>query len=114
MLDTIVAKEGMIYKDLEEKVFSFSMEIGRAILQKALEEYSKILDETRDKRVYRNKGNRKTVLKTKLGEVEYTRPMYILSEDKQKSVGTQVLVVYRHALIYSQIIYFTKYIRYKY
>ena len=91
MLDTILTEEITSYKDLEEKVFRISMEIGRAIMQKILQEQAQILDETRDKSIYRNKGNRKTVIKTKLGEVEYERPMYLLNKEKQKETGKKCI-----------------------
>ena len=87
MLDTILTEESLTFKDLEEKVFGFCMEIGRKMIQKALETQAQTIDKTRDKSTYRNKGNRKTVIKTKLGEVEYERPLYLLSKEKQQETG---------------------------
>ena len=87
MLKPIVTEELITFKELEEKVFQFSMEIGRMILQKTLETQAEIIDQARDKSIYRNKGNRKTVIKTKLGEVEYERPLYLQSKEKQKETG---------------------------
>ena len=98
MLNTILTEETITFKAMEEKVFRFSMEMGRMILQKILEEQAEIIDSSRDKSIYRNKGNRKTVIKTKMGEVEYERPLYLVSEEKQKETGKKSIYLLDQAL----------------
>ena len=46
-----------------------------------LEELDEALAETRDKKQYRDKGRRRTVLKTMLGEVEFSRRVYVAEDD---------------------------------
>jgi len=46
-----------------------------------LEELDDALAETRDKKRYRDKGRRRTVLKTMLGEVEFSRRVYVTEDD---------------------------------
>lgn len=65
------------FSDLEEFVFQICLQIGRAILQKALEIQDQRLMAERDTERYRDKGLRKTCIKTKCGPVEYRRRVYL-------------------------------------
>lgn len=51
-------------------------ELAREITQQMLESYDEELAKSRDKKVYRGKGKRKTSIKTIYGEVEYSRNVY--------------------------------------
>lgn len=70
---------------LEQEVFRSVMELGRLIMKECLESLDVVLMSMSDTKVYRNKGFRKTTIKTLLGEVEYMRRMYLyLEEENQK------------------------------
>ena len=63
-------------KEFEEKLFSEMCRIGRNIYAEALTAWDAELHRNRDRAVYRDKGTRKTVIKTLMGEVEYSRHVY--------------------------------------
>ena len=64
------------FKEIEKKAQEKAFELGRQLLQKALEEFDTDLMQRRDKRKYIHKGKRKTTVKTVLGEVSYERALY--------------------------------------
>lgn len=75
-MNTIVA-EGMIsFKELEQKIFAYVCELGREITRIILESYDKELAESRNKKIYRDKGTRDTSIKTVYGDVPYSRRVY--------------------------------------
>lgn len=76
MMTTIVNEELISFKELEQKIYSYVCELACEITVKILENYDKELAEGRDKRLYRNKGSRKTSIKTVYGTVEYFRNVY--------------------------------------
>lgn len=76
MMDTIVNEELVSFKELEKKIYSYVCELAREITQQMLESYDEELAKSRDKKVYRGKGKRKTSIKTVYGEVEYSRNVY--------------------------------------
>jgi len=76
MMNTIINEKMIPFKDLEKKIFSYVCEYGVRILQSILEECDVRLMETRDKKTLRNKGLRRTSIKTVMGEVEYQRTIY--------------------------------------
>lgn len=87
-MNTIVEENLISFKELEQKVFKYVCELGREITQIVLEAYDKELASTRDTRQYRDKGKRKTTIKTVYGEVEYSRRVYqtILEDGKKAHV----------------------------
>lgn len=64
------------FADLENSLFDALMGAGRELFRTMLSVLDEKLLETRDQEVYRNKGLRKTCVKTRLGEVEYDRHVY--------------------------------------
>ena len=76
MMNTIVNEELVSFKELEKKIYSYVCELAREITQQMLESYDEKLAKSRDKKVYRGKGKRKTSIKTVYGEVEYSRNVY--------------------------------------
>ena len=76
MMNTMLIDEGISFKELEQKIFAEACRWARAYARRFLEEYDAYLSEHRDKKAYRNKGFRTTVVKTKFGEVEYRRRIY--------------------------------------
>ena len=76
MMNTIVNDKLVSFKELEKKIYSYVCELAREITQQMLESYDEELAKSRDKKVYRGKGKRKTSIKTIYGEVEYSRNVY--------------------------------------
>lgn len=76
MMNTIVNEKPVSFKELEKKIYSYVCELAREITQQMLESYDEELAKSRDKKVYRGKGKRKTSIKTIYGEVEYSRNVY--------------------------------------
>ena len=63
-MKTIVDENLISFKVLEQKIFDYVCELGRLITQQVLENYDKELAQSRDKKLYRGKGKRKTSIKT--------------------------------------------------
>lgn len=76
MMNTIVKEKQVSFKEAEQKVFAYVCGVGREILRIMLEAYDDELSEKRDRKVYRDKGKRRTCIKTVLGEVLYSRRVY--------------------------------------
>lgn len=81
-----VAEVAVDFNRLELEIFSDCCAAGRQALKEQLEMWDGRLMATRDRTVYRHKGLRKTVIKTVMGEVEYSRALYVRqNEDGTKS-----------------------------
>lgn len=82
MMKSMIAENGVTFKELEKNIYSWVCEIGRQFTTEFLERYDKMLMEERDKSKYRHKGLRQTTVKTVYGEVTYQRIVYeVLEED---------------------------------
>lgn len=66
-----------------EEIFKAVTECGKTIVREQLEALDDELMQSRDSKRYRNKGSRKTAVKTKLGTVEYTRRIYLDAVEKK-------------------------------
>ena len=85
-MSTIVEEKRISFKELEQKVFKYICELGCEITQIILESYDNELAASRDSKRYRDKGGRKTSIKTVYGEVEYCRRVYKTNlEDGEKT-----------------------------
>lgn len=76
MMESIVEEKLVSFKTLEKKVFDYVCELGRIITKVMLESYDDELAGERDRKAYRDKGKRKTTIKTVYGEVTYARRVY--------------------------------------
>lgn len=86
MMKSIVEEKLVSFKELEQKIFKYVCELGREITQIMLESYDEELAASRDTKQYRDKGKRKTAIKTVYGEVEYSRRVYqTVLEDGRKA-----------------------------
>ncbi len=84
-MNTMVTDNGLTFKDFEKKTFEMVCKYGQEYTRQFLEGYDNYLMENRDKVAYRNKGMRKTTIKTVYGEVEYERRVYeVIREDGLK------------------------------
>lgn len=84
-MDSMIKERGITFKELEQNIFRSICEQGRRSLGEFLKEYDRHLNETRDKRMYRNKGHRSTTIKTIFGEVNYERTVYQVVRDDGKT-----------------------------
>lgn len=85
-MSTIVEEKLISFKELEQKVFKYVCELGCEITRIILESYDDELAASRDTKQYRDKGGRKTSIKTVYGDVEYWRRVYRTSlEDGEKA-----------------------------
>ena len=86
MMSSIVEENFISFKELEQKVFKYICELGCEITRIMLESYDKELATKRDTKQYRDKGGRKTSIKTVYGDVEYCRRVYQTNlEDGEKA-----------------------------
>ena len=75
-MSTIVMEKLITFKELEQKIFKYVCELGCEITRIILESYDDELAASRDSKQYRDKGGRKTSIKTVYGDVEYMRRVY--------------------------------------
>jgi len=59
------------------------LKLGRELVENTLNEWDKEISEMRDKKRYRNKGKRKSCVKTWFGEIEYERNVYVDRADPE-------------------------------
>lgn len=76
MMKSIVEEKLVSFKELEQKVFQYVCELGCEITKTLLETYDEELASSRDTKQYRDKGRRRTSIKTVYGTVEYKRRVY--------------------------------------
>lgn len=72
------------FSTLENTAHETGMEVARNIITQGLEILNKKVNDERDKARYRNKGFHSTCIKTKCGDVEYSRTVY---RDKEAKAG---------------------------
>ena len=76
----MIKDNGLSFKDLEKKIYAWGCRICQEFAREFLERYDRQLMEQRDKARYRNKGLRRTTIKTVFGEVEYRRTVYEVTD----------------------------------
>lgn len=91
MMKSIVEEKLVSFKELEQKVFKYVCELGCEITRVLLETYDRELAATRDTRQYRDKGKRRTCIKTVYGTVEYERKVYKTSLEDGKTAYVYLL-----------------------
>ena len=85
MIKSIVNEKEINFNKIEKKIFGEACKMACEALKNILEELDIKICKERDKKKYRHKGKRKTVLKTLMGEVEYSRVVYEhVSEEGKK------------------------------
>lgn len=85
-MNNITEKE-IKFNELEGKIYKFVCKLGCEILKIILELQDRQICETRDKKRYRYAKRAKTIIKTVMGEVEYTHTIYY---DRQKPDNEKV------------------------
>ena len=76
MMNSIVNGNEITFKELEQKIFTFVCGLAQEMTRNILESYDDELAQERDKEALRDKGKRKTSIKTVYGEVTYERRVY--------------------------------------
>ena len=71
-------------REIERKIYAAALAAGRAAMAEYLGALDETLAEARDRKQYRDKGKRRTVLKTIMGEVEFSRRVYACGDDCKK------------------------------
>lgn len=79
----MINENGLSFKDLEQKIYAWGCQLCQEFTREFLEQYDKQLMEQRDKTRYRNKGLRRTAIKTVFGEVEYRRTIYEVTDGEE-------------------------------
>ena len=72
------------FSEMEEEMYQMSLAAGREAMRQWLEIRDRSIMAERDTERYRNKGQRATSIKTKLGVVEYERRVYVDQESKEQ------------------------------
>lgn len=79
---------GFTFKDLEKKIYKYACDEACNVLKSILESLDEKLLNERDGKVYRNKGRKKTCLRTIMGNVKYSRRIYEFKlEDGKKATS---------------------------
>ena len=72
----IIPEKIVKFNDLEEKIFKDMMKLGRECIADDLKLIDDLIKEYRDKSIFKVKDFKKTVVKTRLGDVEFFRRRY--------------------------------------
>lgn len=72
----IITDEKMNFNSLEENTFKKMMELGRDLIRDELKLIDKLIKQYRDKEIFKIKDMQRTTIKTKLGEIEFSRRRY--------------------------------------
>ena len=81
-MDSMITENLLTFKELEQKIFKAVCEIAVMVMVQILKTYDIYLMGKRDKKVYRNKGLRKTTIKTLFGEVSFRRTVYETTDEE--------------------------------
>lgn len=81
-MKSIVMENQMTFKELEQKIYAYVCEVAVEMTQIILEDYDRELQDSRDKKKYRDKGCRTTTIKTIYGDVTYARHVYQTADEE--------------------------------
>lgn len=80
-MNIMVSENGVTFKEIEKEIFKMICEVGRDLTKEVLEKYDQHLHETRNKAEFRDKGCRRSTIKTVYGEVSYERHVYQMRDE---------------------------------
>ena len=72
----IISNNIVKFNSLEEKIYKDMMKLGRECIVDELKLIDDLIKKYRDKRVFKVKDFQKTIVKTRLGDVEFFRRRY--------------------------------------
>ena len=81
----ILTETSVSFNEIEQLAQRAAFEYGRSIISSVLEELDEELRSGRDKTKYVNRGKKTSVIKTTLGEVQYSRTLYYVYEGDAKT-----------------------------
>ena len=84
-MKSMIIEDLVTFKQIEQEMFQKKCREGQEETKELLERYDQHLFQQRDKKIFRDKGRRKTTVKTVYGEVEYSRHVYLVADEH----GTQ-------------------------
>ena len=87
----ILNNDKITFKSLEQTIYDAACQAARDATVKFLTGMDEQLHENRDKKAYRDKGRRKTTIKTVYGEVEYSRHVYLTKTEDGKNASVFLL-----------------------
>ena len=87
----ILNEEKVGFKELEQLIYGWACGIARELTVAILKALDDKLAKERDKSKYRNKGLRRTTIKTVYGEVEYSRRVYETKDEEGKKALVYLL-----------------------
>lgn len=86
MYDISLNENGVTFKELEKIIYKYSCDAACNAMKTVLESLDTKLLKERDTKAYRNKGLKKTCIKTIMGDVEYSRRIYqFITDDGKKA-----------------------------
>ena len=91
MSTNILNEDRVSFKDLEKAIFEIYCEAARGMTVSILQALDEKLAKERDRSRYRDKGYRKTTIKTVYGEVEYKRHVYITKTEEGLNAAVYLL-----------------------
>ncbi len=75
-MNLMVDEKCVSFKEIEKEIYNLICEAGRELTKEVLEKYDQHLHATRNKSELRDKGCRRSTIKTVYGEVSYDRHVY--------------------------------------
>lgn len=72
-----IIENNVKFHELEKRIYKLVCNLGCEIIKQILENQDKEIMIERDKKEYRHKGYRTNTIKTVMGEIEYTRAIYL-------------------------------------
>ncbi len=75
-MNLMVDEKGISFKEIEKEIYNLICEVGRELTKEVLEKYDQHLHAIRNKSELRDKGCRRSTIKTVYGEVSYDRHVY--------------------------------------
>ncbi|MSR91192.1 hypothetical protein FYJ33_07150 [Clostridiaceae bacterium WCA-383-APC-5B] len=104
MYDLSLNEKGISFKELEKKIYKYACDTACELMKSVLETLDQKLMVERDTKLYRNKGIRKTCVKTIMGDVEYSRRIYEIKQDDGRKVTKYLLDEYLNMDIIGNIL----------
>jgi len=91
MTNIIVNEKEISFNRLEKEIYTAACKMACSVLSNILEVMDKKLAQERDKSKYRHKGQRKTTIKTLMGEVTFRRTVYKHIDDEGRKTFVYLL-----------------------
>ena len=80
----IVSNEKINFNSLEENTFKKVMELGRNLIKDELKLIDNLIKQYRDREIFKVKDSQRTTVKTKLGDIEFSRRRYEMEINGKK------------------------------